>query len=223
MPTAVTVMDRSSFGANTDVIVVVDPMATRLLWVPRDIWCPEISNRINRAYAYGGHGGLARSLASLGIAVEHGICLLPAAIAAGFAGATITMPVSEEMEFWYPLEPQRPIEEGRKRIGFRPPIERLEGERIHQWIGARTEVDGGGSDVRRIRRQQGLTAVLLGDRFDFRRFLAPPDAVRISSDAALDELRSVRPGWAFETLEDLSEAEIDGKQVLLPVEEPPGR
>ena len=41
--------------------------------------------------------------------------------------------------------------------------------------------------------------------------------------AALDELGSVDAGWAFETLGELSEAEIDGMRVLLPAPEPPRR
>jgi hypothetical protein len=73
MATAVAIMDRPSFDSNTDVLVVADPAARSLVWIPRDLW----------------------------------------------------------------LSPQRPIEEGKRRIVFKPPFEELSGERIHQWIGAR--------------------------------------------------------------------------------------
>jgi anionic cell wall polymer biosynthesis LytR-Cps2A-Psr (LCP) family protein len=215
MATAIVVMDRSDFGANTDVIVAADPAARTLIWVPRDLWCDRIGDRVNRAYALGGHDGLTATLASLGVTVAESVCLLPTAVEAGLAGVEIRVPVTDEMAFWYPLEPQLPIEEGRKVVRFSPPAETLSGERIHQWIGARYVVDGAGSDLRRIDRQQRLVESLLEERFDFGRFLADPSAVRLSSPRALDELAAVRVGWILETMRGFKDAEIDGKAVLV--------
>ena len=55
MATAVAIMDRAGFGENADVIVVADPEAETLTWVPRDLWSERLGNRIARAYARGGH------------------------------------------------------------------------------------------------------------------------------------------------------------------------
>src|SRR5215212_5544445 len=154
MATVIGVMDRDSFGANTDVIVLADSSARELLWIPRDLWCESLGDRVNRAFALGGHVGLSVALAEHGIAGEHSVCLLPAAVGSAFDGLEVEVPVDERIELWYPLAPQRSIKEGRKRVVFEPPVERLAGERLHQWIGARYGVARPGSDLERIRRQQ---------------------------------------------------------------------
>ena len=82
------------------------------------------------------------------------------------------------MEFWYPLTPTSPIREAKKRIVFEPPIEKLSGERLHQWLGARRRIDKPSDDRGRIVRQQELVAVALGEGIDFRRFIADPETVR---------------------------------------------
>ena len=208
------IMDRDEFGANTDVLVVADSAREALLWVPRDLWCEVIHTRVNRAFAHGGHDRLAAALAEHGIEVQHSICVLPAAVRAGFEGVTVTMPVRERLDFWYPVEPDLPIEEGRKRISFEPPVASLRGERIDQWIGARYHLDGRQSDLERIGRQQELLAVLLGTGIDFTRFLEPGHAVRISGADALDELAQVRWSWNFETMSALEETRIEAQWVL---------
>lgn len=220
MATVVSIMDRPSFRANTDVIVVADPPGARLLWVPRDLWSPGLGNRVNRAYAVGGHGRLAAALAEHGIAVDHGLCLGRAAIERATADVAIRMPVERSMSFWYPLAPARPIEEGRKRVTFAAPVERLAGERLHQWVGARYAVEPGDEgDLHRIRRQQQLVAVMLGAGFDFQRFLAPGLPRELTSGAALDELAQVRADWRFETFGPTRGARIDGKAVLVKEED----
>lgn len=222
MATVILVMDRSSFRANTDNIVVVDPDRMRLTWVPRDLWCAPIRHRINRAYAIGGAEQVADALAEHGFHAEHTVCLSRAAVEAGLEGATVMMPIRERLELWYPSRPTMKIEAGRKRVVFEPPVERLSGERIHQWVGARYSVDGTGSDFQRIRRQRELVAVMLGDGFEFRRFLERPEATRVSSPAAIDELAGVRADWDFKTLGGLEPVTLDGKKVLIPTSGPPG-
>jgi hypothetical protein len=72
----------------------------------------------------------------------------------------------------------------------------------------------------RIRRQQELIAVMLGDGFDFRRFLAPELPTRASGEAAIAELSEVRWDWIYTMLGDLVPAEIDGQEVLIRESEP---
>ena len=146
------------------------------------------------------HQALIEALAEHNVRAARVLCLRRDAVESGVEGVELRMPVREPMAFWYPLRPTKSIEHGRKQVAFEPPIETLSGERIHQWIGARYRVHGPGSDLERIARQQELVAVALGDGLDFRRFLAPAEAVRVSDPTALRELSRVRPGWRFETL-----------------------
>jgi anionic cell wall polymer biosynthesis LytR-Cps2A-Psr (LCP) family protein len=215
MASAVAVMDRDAFNANTDVIVVADAAERRLLWIPRDVWSVASGDRVNRAYALGGHAGLARALAELGAPIRTSLCLLPRAVGAAIEGLEVEVPVQREPAFWYPLHPREPIEDGRREIRFRPPHERLSGERIEQWVGARYEVDGSATDLRRIERQQTLVRALLAGGFDFGRALEDPGGSRVSAPAVIEELGAVGADWSFETLGELAEATIEDKAVLL--------
>jgi len=214
MATVVALMDRDSFGARTDVIVVVRPDRSELLWVPRDLWCSSLGDRINVAWARAGHPALAEGLAEHDLVATHGVCLTPRAVASALEGETILMPLAESLEFWYPLAPDQPIEEGRKRVRFDPPLEALRGERIHQWMGARYRTSGAGSDLQRIERQKQLLALMLGNGFDFGRFLELEGTFEITSPQALGDLRQVRPGWPMRTLPGLRPGMVDGKDVL---------
>ncbi|MGI9020463.1 MAG: hypothetical protein ACR2G3_07120 [Solirubrobacterales bacterium] len=208
MATVVAVMDGPSWGHNTDVLVVADPARRSLLWVPRDLWCDKLGTRINKAYALAGHEGLVGALAEHGVRARHGICVRPEGIEAALGEAAFTVPIRERMEFDY---------DGWVR--FDPPVEVLSGERIHAWVGARTRRPGIPQvrlpDLDRLRRQQELVAVMIGDGFDFRRFVADGLPVRVSGEMALSELRQVRWNWSFQTLDDVEPAERDGAQVLV--------
>jgi anionic cell wall polymer biosynthesis LytR-Cps2A-Psr (LCP) family protein len=202
-------MDGPSFENNTDVLVVADPTARTLVWVPRDLWCKGLSRRVNKAYALGGHERLIAALAEHDIRAEHSICLRPDGIRPALHGVRLTIPVREEMELDYEGE----------WVHFAPPAEELSGERIHAWIGARTRSGpappGWLPDLDRIRRQQELIAVMLGEGFGFRRFISAGPAVRVSGDAAIDELSQVRWDWEYSTLDDVVPREIDGQKVLV--------
>jgi len=215
MATAVAIMDRAGFGENADVIVVADPVAETLTWIPRDLWSARLGDRVARAYARGGHEALADSLDEQGISIEHTLCLSRAATEAGLEDLVLLMPVRERMEFWYPLTPTSPIREAKKRIVFEPPIERLSGERLHQWLGARRRIDKPSDDRGRISRQQELVAVALGEGIDFSRFIADPETVRGATPEALAELALVRPLWRLQTFGPLVPERIDGKEVLV--------
>lgn len=210
MSTIIAIMDRAGFEANTDVLVLVQPEHERLLWIPRDVWCDTLSDRVNVAYQRGGHALLAAALAEHGLTADCSLVLSRAATEAALADVTVVVPVPVRMTFDYPLTPTTPIELGRKQIEFRPLAEQLSGERIHQWIGAR-----GGSDLHRIERQKVLLRRLLEKQFDFARALATPEWLRCSDPQAYDNLRQVRATWHFDTLGGLRPDTRDGKQVLL--------
>jgi len=216
MTTAVAVMDEAGLSGRTDVIVVVDPQGHRLLWVPRDLWCEQAGDRVNEMFRLGGAEGLIAALAENGVRVDHVLCLGRDATEAALEGAQVEVLVPERMEFLYPL-PGLTVPEGNRPVVFEPPVEVLEGERIHEWIGSRFKPRGApGSDLDRIERQKLLLVALLEAGFDFTRALRPGLSVSLSSPDALADLRGVRPGWGLETLGGLVAATIDGKQVLRP-------
>jgi hypothetical protein len=215
MATVVSIMDRSSWTARTDNIVVVDADLQALTWIPRDLWASTLRNRINVAFQRGGHPMLLRALAEHGAEVSESICLLRDALGAALRGVSVRVPIEEHLRFWYPMEPALEIEDGRKLVEFRPPSEMLAGERIHQWLGARYAVQGPSSDLFRIRRQQVFVRRLLEDGFDFTRALANPESISMTSARAVDELRNVRADWSFATMDDVAPETIDGMAVLV--------
>ncbi len=218
MSTVVTIMDREGFDQRTDNIVVVQPRRRRLLWVPRDVWCERIDERINAAFKLGGHEELVASLRSLGFEVDHSLCLPRSAVEHVLVHASVTVPVTEAMRFWYPLTPTTRVQDGRKPVDFDPPHELLEGERIHQWLGARRARDGsgGGTDLGRIARQQVFVRELLRQRFDFSAVLSAPAAPSMTGPAAIHDLRRVRRSWRFSCADQLEDRTLeDGRAVLV--------
>jgi hypothetical protein len=53
--TVIGVMDRDSWAARTDNLVVIEPRRHRLFWIPRDRWSDVVGDRINTAFCRGGH------------------------------------------------------------------------------------------------------------------------------------------------------------------------
>lgn len=210
------ILDRDAWKANTDILVIVNSTERSLLWVPRDLWCELIRNRINQAFLRGGFELLLAALADLGFPVNGALCLRRGATTTALRDVSVTVPVTETLEFWYPLSPTQPIEDGRKKIAFNPPEERLSGERIHQWVGARLMVNRSGSDLFRLRRQQVLLRALMADGFDFRRVLENPDLVQTAGPDPLAIVAQVRPDWSMSVFDKVVNAMIDGKAVLLP-------
>lgn len=210
MSTIVAVMDRSGFEANTDNLVLVDPERARLLWIPRDTWCPTLRDRINVAFARGGHTLLAAALGDHEVESRHSLVLTRDATEHALAGVSVLVPVPARMTFDYPLTPTARIEDGRKTVVFSPPAVMLTGERVHQWLGAR-----GGSDLHRIERQKVFVRRLLDQQFDFGRCLARPDWYRASDARVFDDLAAVRSHWQFDTLGPMEPVTLDGRQVLL--------
>lgn len=131
------------------------------------------------------------------------------------AGVTIRVPVKREMRFWYPLEPERPIEDGSKAVVFEPPEAVLEGERIHQWMGARytpRDFEWAGSDLGRCARQQVMLREMLKARVPFETFLK---GALQSFGNPLEELSKVGDGWTMRTLGGLVDKKINRMLVLV--------
>ncbi|MDG4878149.1 hypothetical protein P9273_24030 [Mesorhizobium sp. WSM4935] len=212
----VAILDRDNWDANTDIIVVVDGARRRLTWVPRDLWSPVINDRVNAAFAMGGGKLLLDALAGLGFMADSAICLRRGATEAALASASIRVPIRAPLDFWYPLTPTRRIEDGRQQVSFRPPAETLRGARLHQWIGARTMVNGEGTDFHRMGRQIVFLRALIAQGFDFHLVLKDPELVRIDGDDPLPLLARVSASWRMQVHDWVDDAVIDGKMVLVP-------
>jgi anionic cell wall polymer biosynthesis LytR-Cps2A-Psr (LCP) family protein len=198
--TVVGVSDRRTWDSvRTDNLVVVDARRRALIWVPRDIWIPPIGNRINTAFARRGFPGLLGSLWLLGLPVTSALVVGRAATERLAADLDVTVPVDEPLRFRYPLAPERPIEDGEQVVAFDPPVARLHGVRVHQWVGARYEVGRPGSDLRRIARQQVFVRALLRQGAPLHEVLARPEDLRRFRDPER-VLALVRPDWAMWTL-----------------------
>jgi hypothetical protein len=212
MSTVVAVMDRPGWESNTDVIVVVRPERRELLWVPRDLWSERLGRRTGEAFAAGGHDALLTALGEAGIAVEHGLCVARETAEAIVDRLELVVPVAEPLRYWYPLVPKARIEDGRKLVSFDPPSERLSGERLHQWLGARYAVGRPSGDLERIGRQQvalreALRAgVRLGDG---------AEGIEASAAGAYDDLAQVGHDWRFDTFTRFAPATVRGKKVLV--------
>ncbi|WP_217576584.1 hypothetical protein [Mesorhizobium sp. GbtcB19] len=212
----VAILDRDNWDANADIIVVADVSRRQLTWVPRDLWSPLVSDRVNAAFALGGGTLLLDALAGLGFTAESAICLRRGATEAALASVSVRVPVGEPLDFWYPLIPTSRLEDGRKQVSFRPPGENLSGERLHQWIGARTMVNGEGTDFHRMRRQIVFLRALVAQGFDFHQALKDPALVRITGEDPLPLLARVSANWRMRVHDWVDDAVIGGKMVLVP-------
>lgn len=213
--TVISVMDEDSWDARMDNIAVVEPGRRRILWIPRDFWCPALDNRINRAFAIGGHELLIACLREHGIRVESSICIRRGATIMALESESVRVPIERMIKFWYPLKPTRPIEEGRKVVEFHPPGETLSGERIHQWLGARKPLDGDESDLPRIERQKTFVRALLAGNFDFTKLLRDRDRISIHGTGAFEDLRQVGSYWKHKTIGPLAHAQVREMPVVV--------
>jgi anionic cell wall polymer biosynthesis LytR-Cps2A-Psr (LCP) family protein len=215
--TVIGVMDRDDWTARTDIVVVADARRRRLVWIPRDLWCDVVGDRINEAYARGGHELLRAAMREIGLPTEGSVVLLRSAVERAVSELRVTVPVERARRYWYPMSPTSRLEDGAKLVAFEPPQETLSGERIHQWIGARKSAETPAPrlpDLDRIERQQILIQRLLQEGFDFAKTLDDPARVAVSDARALAQLAAVRPDWALRTFSRVEPTTIDGKQVL---------
>jgi len=219
-PTAavVAVMDRDSWTANTDNIVVADAARKTLTWIPRDLWSKTVGDRINTAYASGGDELLRQALGDHGLEVGSSVVVLRSAVERALRDLHVTVPVTRPRRYWYPLEPTTRLEDGRKLVAFDPPLEDLRGERLHQWIGARSSAEPRPPrlpDLDRIARQQVLVRRLLEDGFDFSRAIEDAQLVSVCDSTAFSVLAAVTRSWRLRTFRLVRRTTIDHKQVLV--------
>ena len=207
----VAIMDEDNWTSNTDIMVVADLRRRRLTWVPRDLWSDRLGDRINSAFAA---GQLLPTLTELGFPCDGAICFRRGATIAALAGVEVDVPVKRPLDFWYPLSPLQPIEAGRKIISFRPPLERLSGERLHQWIGARYAVEGLSSDLHRLARQGVLLRALLEQKADFSTVLADAELVRIEGADPLPVLAQVDASWGLRVFSRVHDETIGERMIL---------
>ena len=215
MATVVGILDRDCWSANTDNIVIANPLSKTLTWIPRDLWCPSLSDRINRAFELGGLERLLSALRELEFQCDYGLVLRRSATELALARVSVEVTVDEPLDFWYPLAPTRPLEEGQKIVSFRPPTERLEGERIHQWVGARKGIGRQTSDWHRMGRQQMFLRALLDQQFSFASIISNRSLVQMSAEDAVEELARVDLNWSMHSFKDARPETIDGKMVLV--------
>jgi len=216
--TVVCVMDSDSWTANTDNIVVVDAQRQRLTWIPRDLWSEAAGDRINAAYRRGGHQLLCAALHEGGWPVESSVVVQRSAVERALGPLRVTVPVERTRRYWYPMQPRLMLQDGAKLVVFEPPQEVLEGERIHQWIGARRSADTPSAripDLDRIERQQIFTRRLLEEGFDFSTLLDDLALIRLSEAGALAPLAAVRVDWELHTCSQVEPETRDGKMILI--------
>ncbi len=120
------------------------------------------------------------------------------------------------MSYHYPLHRHRPIEDGSKIIHFNPPFENLSGDRIHEWIGARSNITPIETypDFDRILRQQILLKELLNMNISY---VYSANNAKGITDEVLELLKSVDYSWNIEKIlkNDYEPTTINMKSVLL--------
>ncbi len=217
----IAVMDRNGWTERTDVIIVVNTTNKTIEWIPRDMYVDLIENRLNTAYKMGGSDYLIKCLEEINIHVDYCLCLLPSFIEKVFKIIdSIKVPVKNNLLFKYPLHRHQPIEDGERLVEFKAPYEILSGDRFHEWIGARFEINPIKSsypDFNRSRRQQLLLNEILKkkDIFDFTSLIHSKDANGMN-DEIIEILRNIDESW---TLVEIKESQympaiINGMSVL---------
>lgn len=160
---------------NTDVIIHINYKSKTMTWIPRDLYSHRILHKINSAYRYGGNLLFKKCVEDLGFgSIIDCICIPIKSCRKVFSSLEVYVEIQEQADYYYPIRIGRPIEEGRKIISFSPPGELLKGERIHQFLGARTRVKSTDytdlPDFERIKRQQSFMRALIRDKFKFKTF-----------------------------------------------------
>ena len=161
---------------------VVQGARSRIVFVPRDLWCEAVGDRVNRAFAVGGASLLGLALAEHGLPVSGSVVLRRAATERLLASVCLTVSVPRSLEFVYPLMPTTLVQDGAKLVRFSPPAETLTGERLHQWLGARKVLEvraptspGSGGSKWPFERHSGTV-------LSFREALADSALVRVSGN-----------------------------------------
>ena len=237
MSLVLAIMDRNNWSARTDVMVIVNPTEKTLSWIPRDLYCKTIDNRINAVYRKGQELLFLSSLQKLGYQVQHCVCMLPDVVNACIQQMPpISIPLYKTIGFEYPLHRHEPIENGKRIITFRAPVEKLSGDRIHEFIGARYSIrigsenadqqkkqykkyymdtghpnyaqKNGFPDFNRMRRQQILVKEWLNTHANTFHFTIPHDPEKIKglNETTISILKKIDQTWV---LQPISETEYN--------------
>jgi hypothetical protein len=222
-------MDRNYWLARTDVVVICDSAKKLIYWLPRDLYCARIKNRLNTAYAKGKDTLVMECLNDIGITVKYCVCILPHLINENIINIgeiNISIPITRN--FYYPLHRQAPIEKGKRLITFTAPNEILAGERIHEYIGARYLADKVPqqdnhiprpyfSDFDRIRRQQKLLKTLLKNKYNF--LYKDEENIRGINAEVIEILSNIDQYWRIEIMheKDYTPVKIGKMDVLCAV------
>jgi anionic cell wall polymer biosynthesis LytR-Cps2A-Psr (LCP) family protein len=205
---------------NTDNIVLIDILEKTFTWIPRDLFSTYLHDRINIAFAKGGHSLFLQALQKLGFHADYSIIVWNEATRAIFNNYKITVPVERVVDYYYPIKALEPIENGKKIISFRPPFETLTGERIHQFLGARYRVNKADyidlPDFERIARQMVFIKQMLIEKFDFSVFL--DKKISISDQKAINFLTEVNSNYNFKMYRLCKSFKINRMDVLINTE-----
>jgi hypothetical protein len=132
------------------------------------------------------------------------VCILPDCVNDNFNSiGEITVPVSEDMTFKYPLHRHQPIEDGHRIVEFHTPKESLRGDRFHEWIGARYRIPRNAvkyPDFHRIKRQQILLKELLRKKH---MFSYSPTTVRGLTPEIITVLSMIDLTWTIKPFRDI--------------------
>lgn len=215
----IAVMDRNSWKARTDIIILVILQKKKLLWIPRDLYIDDLKNRINTAYSKGGKNLLIKCLQKkLNIIIKNCICVLPKAIEEIFSKiGSIIVPVNFDRSFYYPLHRHEDIENGRKIISFYMPSEKLEGERFHEWIGARyalNPVGPFGSDLDRIYRQQILVKECIKNKINRMDFNITKNYIKDLDENIINFIKIIDESWKISCLNNIISKKINNMEVF---------
>ena len=131
----------------------------------------------------------------------------------------VYVPIQDYAEYYYPAILGQALETAKKTISFTPPGELLQGERIHQFIGARTRTNSADyknlPDLERIARQQIFMQALVKDKFDFSIFLNYSIIIQASQLARFKTVIQTNYQYCLFN-PGLKMTRIDNKLILLP-------
>lgn len=222
MSTVVTILDRPGWDTCTDVIVVAFPRRRTLLWVPRDLLSARYRCRVNGVFARHGHDGLRIALRDLGVRARHSVCLQRGLAEELLAEVSVEVPVERPLEYWYPVDPHGNLQDGKRVVRFDPPAERLEGMRVHEWIGARIAIGRYAGDLERIARQQVFVRSLLRSGFDPRALLRARPELWSATPGAGPDLARVTAEWRTAAITGVVPVTFEAQQVLVKRSRLPG-
>jgi anionic cell wall polymer biosynthesis LytR-Cps2A-Psr (LCP) family protein len=201
----------------TDNLVFINFKEKSITWIPRDLYSFYLKKRINFAFKKGGHVLLLRALKKLGFSAQYSMYIPLQTTQKVLSDVKITVPMPYVADYYYPLEVFQPIENGKKIISFQPPCEFLEGERIHQFLGARYRVNSTDyldfSDYERIMRQMLFIKQMLVEHFDFKLFLEYEYS--ISHFKVLELLSLVDASYRLKLYRNCTSIRYSGQQVLV--------